>query len=306
MPVTPGAILCYHGILDAGFPARAPVHVSVEQFDAGLGLFRRLGEIVPLSDLLGALESGRPTRGLLAVTFDDAYEVISRVALPVLQAHRAPATVFAVSGAVAVGGTFWWDRLLDLEPKVEASRWRAFVQQQGLERDHIVEAGHGRLTPAQEAGLASLERELGAGTAMRSMTIAELRKLAADPLITIGPHSVTHAALATLTDDAVRAEIADSHAALLAAGLNPIRVLAAPYGNGDARTVRLAREAGMRWTLGIAARTLSGATDSRPLPRFSLSPGRKGMRFALQLAGVAEAIKDMLGRPVDDWPSASA
>lgn len=295
------AILCYHGITGDGADGRATFHVPAAQLDRDLALLRRMGTIVPLAEMLGRIDAGRPVRGLFAITFDDAYEGVLRLGLPVLEAHRAPATVFAVSAALAGGARFWWDRLEDLEPKVEASRWREFLGREGLDRAAILARGHGRLTDAQERALSALEREHGFVTPMRSCSADELLALAGHPLVTIGPHTVTHAALGVLGDDGVIAEVLGSARALHLLVPDLLPVLAAPYGSGDARTIPLARRAGMTHTLGVAARTWRGEGADVPIPRFVMSRRRTGARLALQLTGMVDVLKGVIGRRVPDW-----
>ncbi len=295
------AILCYHGIVGAGAEGRATFHVPADQLDRDLAMLRRMGTIVGLPELLQRIDARQSVRGLFAITFDDAYEGVLRRGLPVLEAHRAPATVFAVSAALAGGARFWWDRLEDLELHVDAAQWRDFVVREGLDRADILASGHGRLTDTQERALASLERERKFTTPMRSCSADELLILAGHPLVTIGPHTVTHAALGTLDDDGILAEVQGSARALHLLVPELLPLLAAPYGSGDARTIPIARRAGMTHTLGVAARTWRGEGADRPIPRFVMSRRRTGARLALQLTGMVDSLKGALGRRTPDW-----
>jgi len=308
-----GAILCYHGITGGNLVSRPAFHVPVEQFASDVALLQSLGTIVPLADLLARVEAGRPTRGLFAITFDDAYTGVLDLALPVLRHAGAPASVFAVSGALTGGGKFWWDRIEDLEPHLSAPQWLAFAATFGLGaagtaptltdiRNAILAHGAGRLSAGQESALERAEHTAGFSTAMRSLTAGALQRLASDPLVSVGPHTVTHAALATLGSDEVVDEVAGSMGVLRDLGVAPVAALAVPYGAGDDRTVALARQAGMRWCLGVAPRTLAGAVAARPVQRFVMSVNRRGWRFRAQVLGITDLAKGMLGRPEPDWP----
>jgi peptidoglycan/xylan/chitin deacetylase (PgdA/CDA1 family) len=306
-----GAILAYHGITDAAHPARPAVHVSLEQFTEGVELLQSHGRIIPLSELLARVEAGRSTAGLFALTFDDAYESVLRLALPVLRARGAPATVFPVSTAIRGGGRFWWDRLEDLAAHVAPDRWLSLEKSLGVEggpahssmeriRAHVLRTG-GRLDAVQDRALGAVEAEAGFVTAMRSVDVKELRTLAADPLIALGPHTVTHACLKHLPDQEVVAEVRGCAEELAGFGVAVEPVLAVPYGVGDERTVGLAREAGMRWSLGVSPRSVAAITAERPVPRFAMSGKRSGGRFEAQLSGSTELVKRVLGRSQPDW-----
>ena len=112
-------VLAYHDVLDG--PASG-LSVSVQQLHAHLRLLGWLGfRIVPLDHLLAACVAAGvpagvaaastaipdPPGALAAITFDDALVGVHRYALDVLQAHEAPATIFAVSGCLGTDPPWW-------------------------------------------------------------------------------------------------------------------------------------------------------------------------------------------------------
>src|SRR5690349_10903105 len=105
-------ILTYHRLL-----AQAPtknvdphrISVSQDQFRTHLRWLKRLGyRTLGLTDYVRSLQRGEvvPARSF-AITFDDGYEEVLTLGLPVLQEMGYTATVFAVPGQL--GGTNVWD-----------------------------------------------------------------------------------------------------------------------------------------------------------------------------------------------------
>lgn len=72
----------------------------------------------------------------------------------------------------------------------------------------------------------------------------ELKSLAADPLCTIGAHTVRHPRLDTLTTDAQRLEITTSRQRLEELLQKPVRHFSYPHGAYNSHTVDICREAG--------------------------------------------------------------
>src|SRR5215212_6293651 len=90
-------ILCYHAIAQVTDDPHN-ICVSPEQFEAQmLYLKRRNLRGVPVRKLLDAMNKGK-ARGLVGLTFDDAYENFSHNALPVLERLNFSCTVFVCSG----------------------------------------------------------------------------------------------------------------------------------------------------------------------------------------------------------------
>ena len=107
-------VLAYHRVAD---PAHDPWDLSVSplRFGDHLAVLRELGTIEPLDAVLdaSAWTRCRRRRPTFAITFDDGYVDNLTKALPLLERHDAPATVFVPTGMVD-RPSFWWDVLTDL------------------------------------------------------------------------------------------------------------------------------------------------------------------------------------------------
>ncbi len=110
MPYLP--ILTYHRILSQA-PEKAVdpqrISVSQDQFRRHCAWLRRLGyRTVHLGPYVEQLRrGGLPEPKTLAITFDDGYEEVWRLAIPVLRQFQFTATLFAVPGEM--GGCNRWD-----------------------------------------------------------------------------------------------------------------------------------------------------------------------------------------------------
>lgn len=90
-------ILTWHSVSED----RPPLSITPEQLDRQLGALERAGyRAVPLGELVEALERGLGwPQGCMALTFDDGYRDFATGALPVLERHAAPATLFATASS---------------------------------------------------------------------------------------------------------------------------------------------------------------------------------------------------------------
>jgi hypothetical protein len=97
-------VLMYHRVADIVVD---PWNLAVgpERFAEQIAVLARRREIVPL-ERIGERPAGKP---LAAITFDDGYVDVLTHALPVLESHGAPATVFVTTGQMGSPREFWWD-----------------------------------------------------------------------------------------------------------------------------------------------------------------------------------------------------
>lgn len=105
-------VLMYHHVEPAPLrpaPRHPDSYVTPDRFARHLALLARWGfRTVTLATAAGAWQGGRRLpRKTVVLTFDDACRCFAEHALPLLAAHGATATVFAVSGLL--GGTNAWD-----------------------------------------------------------------------------------------------------------------------------------------------------------------------------------------------------
>jgi peptidoglycan/xylan/chitin deacetylase (PgdA/CDA1 family) len=102
-------IVTFHRVQDT-VEADDGLTVNVRMFEQYCRFFRRHFRVVPLRDLVGALERGRPLNRELAITFDDGYRDNFEKAAPVLERLSLPATFFVVTRWMGTDVVPWWDR----------------------------------------------------------------------------------------------------------------------------------------------------------------------------------------------------
>ncbi len=227
-----GLILMYHRITD---PSIDPWNLIVdpENFRAQMEVLRRFADVVPLKELPGALRHRGEGNPVVAITFDDGYQDNLEFALPALEKHGCPATVFLATGWIGRNVPFWWDRLawilfapdelpetLELEIGDTRLTWsnpkNSFTSGVTKEdRDML----HRRIwstlrlepSPIQDAAIDTLALWAGldprADVSGRPMSEDEVRRVAESGTITVGAHSHTHRPLAELSPACQESEI---------------------------------------------------------------------------------------------------
>jgi peptidoglycan/xylan/chitin deacetylase (PgdA/CDA1 family) len=287
------------------------MHVSDREFVAAVELVRTVAEIVPLRDLVDRHRAGRPTRGLVALTFDDAYAALPPLIGPYIARIGIPVTVFVTTGATDRGMRFWWDRVEDVEPRLSSEQWRAFEDRLGVPatfrngqpaeygrmralRQWILATHRGRWPDALEEPLAEIERQHGFTTRQRAMTWDEIGRFAAGGLVDVGVHTISHPVLPLLDATERCAEVGVAYRQLAEHVPGAAPILAIPFGLYDAATVRIAREAGMRVSLTLDNRTLRGVDADAPLPRLSMRSGLRRWKLLARLT--------VPRRPPDGYP----
>lgn len=106
-----GVVLIYHRIAS---PLVDPwnMAVSPENFAAHLEILKRFAVPRTMRDLAADLSNAAAPSRSIAVTFDDGYLDNLSTALPLMEAHDVPGSIFVISGAIGKPDAFWWDLLV--------------------------------------------------------------------------------------------------------------------------------------------------------------------------------------------------
>lgn len=261
-----GAILMLHRVRPAAAGAFAPnagLEITPDFLDALLGRLRAQEfDIVSLDEAVARIGAGpKSGRPFVALTFDDGYRDTADVALPILERHGAPFTVFVTTGFADRSARMWW---VELEEAI-ASLSRVRLSAGGCDFDlpaetpeqkqSAFEAIYWPLRGGDESELRRAAATLAEQAGVDGAAIVDelclnwsgLRKLSGHPLAAIGAHTLTHPMLAKHTDETARREIFDSKAIIEREIGREVRHFAYPVGDpgsAGAREFVLARQAG--------------------------------------------------------------
>jgi peptidoglycan/xylan/chitin deacetylase (PgdA/CDA1 family) len=299
-----GVIFTLHRVCaprtDAFQPNRI-LEITPDFLDAALAHIRAAGiDLVSMDEAERRLgDASSPF--FAALTFDDGFRDTLDIVLPILQKHAAPAAVYCVPGFASRSAALWWVDLEEAVRKLPRIGLRIGKDDLSLpaitpaEKTKAFEAVYWRLRslpePELRACVAALAAQAGHDSAacvgQLCLDWEGLRRLAADPLITIGAHTMTHPRLATLPPDEAREEMAESRAALQKELGLPIRHFAYPVGDATSAS---AREFALAEELGFATAVTTTPGHLNPgqgqglaqglasLPRVSLNGLHQNMR----------------------------
>jgi peptidoglycan/xylan/chitin deacetylase (PgdA/CDA1 family) len=281
----------------APFAPNALLSITPEFLDCFIGYFLARGwRFVSVDEIAAAPRNGAVERRI-AVTLDDGYRDNLEHAWPVFRRHNVPFTVYACPGFSNRTSELWWEALeriiagadeigLPGEGPAKLLPARTVAEKNGAFRAWTAwlttEADEARQRVAIRAisdkyglDLADLAEEL-------VMDWDDLRRIAGDPLCTIGAHTMTHPALARLPEEEAFREMRDSADRIeREIGKRPTSI-AFPYGYPAAAT---AREAELADKAGFAASftTQPGFIRSRGarhgLPRVSINGLFQKLRY---------------------------
>lgn len=276
-------VLMYHRV---AAPAADPWGLSVapDHFAEQIEALTRTYQVVSLEDLF-ASKASRTRRPLAVVTFDDGYVDNLTRALPVLEKHDCPATVFVATGMIGSAEPFWWDSVAtlilespSLPSAVTVPGPNGTFQVDSTDRKQLHETVWStfRLAPAEDRPglIANLRDQIEAPATCapddRAMTASELRRLSSSRLVSIGAHTVTHPSLTSLPAAAQRAEISTSRETLEALLERPVHSFSYPFGDHDPVTIEAAGQAGIRHAVTVEGRPVTSSSEALAIPRINI------------------------------------
>lgn len=287
-----GIILMFHHVRprrDDAFQPNALLEITPDFLDRVLTLVAEHGyDFVGMDEVPGRLARGGPP--FAALTFDDGYRDNVDHAMPVLERHGVPWTLFVTTDYASGTGRLWWIELeevvrrrAELDLVGEGAVRRIAARTPG-EKGAAFAAAYRMLRAGPEARLRdTLARwceETGIDTSALVQDLClgwdDLVRLAERPGVTLGAHTLTHPMLAKHPRAFAEREIRDPRTLLADRFGREIRHIAYPVGDpGSAgpREFGTARDAG--YATGVTTRPghlhPGHAVHPTALPRVSVN-----------------------------------
>lgn len=266
--------LLYHGV-----PSYAAPGVTGAVFEQHVLFLKQHFLLVSPQDMDRPRQSGDTCR--VALTFDDGFRNNAEVVAPILRKHQVPALFFVSSRHATPGKYLWFSYLWAFEehyPMTGFSFRGAFydmsagARQRSIQRlRHLLlslEPHPAAMYTAIEQELPPLEdfvskRQLADGYA--GMTVEQMAELSADPLFSIGAHTVDHPFLTRCGPGEALRQLRDNRDWIQASCGQSCDAVAYPSGDYSADVLTACREAGFSRGFAVSApqRPLSQLERSR-------------------------------------------
>ena len=244
-------VLMYHRVLPKGDPRYAleepGMLVTPETFSQHLEWVKEQFEVVDLADWVTKAQQGEPLPNkACAITFDDGWRDNYEFALPLLEQHRVPATLFAVADKIGTDFRFWPNIVSELvagkAPQLGEHPYfkeAASLAEHGFDREGIAQVIAG-LKQYSEAEIFKALEGIGWQQALSTsepalMDWQQLQEMADSGWVTIGSHTCTHQRLDKGFDASALVEEVEASRAKLEARLQrPVPLFCFPNGDYDA------------------------------------------------------------------------
>ena len=190
----------------------------------------------------------RNSRKFVCFTLDDGFADNYKQAFPIFKKYSCPFAIYITTDYPDQNAQFWWYQLEELLLKKDQ------LMINGVEYDcsdlekknkafwdirEKIFSSDAEMTMTE---LKQLFNENDCHTKVHALSWKQIVELSADPLCTIGAHSVTHASLPVLSDENIRKELSEGKKIIEDRIKKTVRHFAYPYGNWDDRVKNLVME----------------------------------------------------------------
>jgi peptidoglycan/xylan/chitin deacetylase (PgdA/CDA1 family) len=301
------AVLMYHQVLPDSerktFSNPAVINtVSTTAFDQQLAELKAHYHPCSIDELLSMFQEGssRETGGKLPVvlTFDDGYKDNLAHALPLLERHSIPATIYIATHRLAGNAQIWWYELWDIlcdTPEVTLNgndRRQTWTTQSDDGRRQCYVDLSARILALAPNDQRTVMESLRDGRPARTydawcLNGEEVTMLDRHPLVTIGAHTHSHPNLSLLGDSEAREEMLKSKQILESLVGHPVHHFAFPYGDkrcAGPREFRLAEACGFKTAVTTQVRPFDGKRWFS-VPRAAMREEHDADRIRAKLSG---------------------
>ncbi len=275
-------ILVYHGVVPSPVRRINARFVSTEQLDAQMAFLRKRCQVISVDQAFSG--DYDPQRLAVAVTFDDGYRNNLLHALPILQRHQIPTTVF-VTAARAAGQDILWADFLDVasanrsEPvtiagiQFQKNRKGEYADPSGIRlKEHCKKGGKAFVDVLQTAFAgADFRHDPSWDDYWQLLNAHELRSLSQADGITIGGHGTSHNNLDLMAIEEALMDVETGIRWIEAATEKPVRSFAFPDGAYSPDLVEALSKLGLPQLL-LTEFRFNDQNDARLRDRFTVHP----------------------------------
>jgi len=309
-----GSILTLHRVRPARADRFQPnqfLEITPEFLEAIVRRLQRAKiDIVSMDEVYRRLTERDFKRPFVAITLDDGYRDNKICALPIFKKYGIPFTVYVATSFPDRRGQLWWVALeaivaandsvvVEMDGKEyrlacgsAAEKHAVYLQLRGWLASHPSEAD---MLESVRDLTTRYRVDTAAICASLCMDWPEIVELAADPLATIGAHTVNHIMLGRADEATGRSELKTSRDVLQAKLAREVRHLAYPYGDARSagpREFAIAAELGFKTAVTTRPSTLFAECREHPtaLPRITVNGEFQRERYVdVLVSGAATA-----------------
>lgn len=277
-------VLMYHRVNDTENDYNR-ITVEKEIFRTHMSYLKDKFRIITLGELL----SYEGEEDAAAITFDDGFADFYENALPILTEYEIPVTIFITTGKLNTTEELWTteilrilfannsgDESIRLDLCGKQVELPVFTLEQKAETYKVLRHVLMQLSAKErEDMLGSIRKQLQIGVQGREeyrlMSVSEVREIAANPLVTIGAHTVNHISMGRIADTELLYEIQQSIRDLENILKQRIKFFAYPFGTKadySDRAIEILCKNGIEAACAVEGRIYDDKRDSRyAIPR---------------------------------------
>ncbi|MBO7628762.1 MAG: polysaccharide deacetylase family protein [Bacteroidales bacterium] len=239
-----GRILMLHRVVEQRSEGEnRALEITPEFLKQTINDYRRKGyRFVSIDEACDIIKRGRTKHPFVCLSFDDGYQDNYDIAYPILKQMEVPFAVYVTTGFIDNRIPMWWYRC---ESREQCQTCLSNAEVQQCEHSYSNE--------------------------MLGISAKSLHALDADPLCTIGAHTISHTRLDTLSPEEQTREIVQSRQELEALLGHPIRHFSYPHGDYNADTLKIINDCHFVSSLRAWGGTIrKGDVNLLELPRIEL------------------------------------
>jgi peptidoglycan/xylan/chitin deacetylase (PgdA/CDA1 family) len=252
----------------------------------------------------------KTNRKFVAFTFDDGYKDNLEYALPVLQKHKVPFTIYITNSFPEKKAILWWYLLEDLlirTPNIKylfpsgmvdvrcysySQKERAF----SIIRNHLMKLNYENIQDELNKFFSNFGFQVSDYASNLCLSWDNINSLVADPLFSIGSHTLNHHNLLNLSDKQAYAEVSESKAIIENKIQRTVQHFSYPLGKFGKREVEIVKKC--NFTTATTTQTgnisLNHSDNLHSLPRIQVNSLTTEKVLKLQINGFYPALLHFL------------